>query len=103
MTLDSRIGKIINERYQITTLLGKGGMSAVYKATDPNLHREVAIKLIHAHLSDNPEFVRRFDEEAGLLPACAIPTSSRFMILTTRVKFTISYLNLFLMKRCSQG
>jgi serine/threonine protein kinase len=39
-------------------------MSAVYKVTDPNLNRVVAGKLIHPHLSDNPEFVLRFREEA---------------------------------------
>jgi hypothetical protein len=39
-------------------------MSAVHKATDPNLNRVVAVKLIHPHLSDNPEFVMRFKEEA---------------------------------------
>jgi serine/threonine-protein kinase len=42
----------------------EGGMSAVYKARDPNLRRTVAIKLIHPHLSDNEEFVRRFESEA---------------------------------------
>lgn len=40
-------------------------MSAVYKATDPNLKRTVAIKIIHSHLSENPEFVRRFEQEAA--------------------------------------
>ena len=40
-------------------------MSAVYKANDPNLRRVVAVKLIHPHLSRDPEFVRRFEEEAA--------------------------------------
>ena len=57
-------GKTLGGRYQIGELLGQGGMSSVYKATDPNLRRSVAIKLIHPHLSNNPEFVRRFEEEA---------------------------------------
>jgi serine/threonine protein kinase len=59
------IGKTIGGRYQINTLLGQGGMSAVYRATDPNLRRQVAIKLIHTHLSENPNFVDRFKEEAA--------------------------------------
>jgi serine/threonine protein kinase len=46
-------------------MLGQGGMSAVYKATDPNLRRVVAVKMIHPHLSTDPEFVRRFEEEAA--------------------------------------
>ncbi len=65
MSQDKWIGKTIDDRYQIEALLGKGGMSAVYRGLDPNLRRQVAIKLIHTHLSDNPEFVRRFEEEAA--------------------------------------
>jgi len=57
-------GRTLGGRYQIKELLGQGGMSAVYKAHDPNLRRTVAIKLIHPHLSSNPDFVRRFEEEA---------------------------------------
>ncbi|MFO7680712.1 MAG: protein kinase [Chloroflexota bacterium] len=59
------IGKTIGGRYQIEELLGQGGMSAVYKAIDPNLRRAVAVKIIHPHLSGDPEFVRRFEEEAA--------------------------------------
>src|SRR4030065_1842875 len=51
-------------RYQIQSLIGQGGMASVYKAYDPNLHRAVAIKVIHPHLSNNPEFFHRFEEEA---------------------------------------
>jgi serine/threonine protein kinase len=58
-------GKVLGGRYEIGELLGQGGMSSVYKANDPNLRRSVAIKLIHPHLSNNPEFVRRFEEEAA--------------------------------------
>lgn len=64
MAPPSWIGHTLNGRYQITELLGQGGMSAVYKADDPNLRRAVAVKLIHSHLSDDSEFVRRFEEEA---------------------------------------
>jgi len=59
------VGKTIGGRYQIESLLGQGGMSAVYRAVDPNLRRMVAIKLIHPHLSVNPNFVNRFKEEAA--------------------------------------
>ena len=58
------IGKTLSKRYVIDELLGQGGMSAVYKATDPNLKRVVAIKIIHPHLSNDPDFVKRFEEEA---------------------------------------
>src|SRR4030067_486209 len=58
------VGQTLGGRYRIEQQLGQGGMSAVFKAMDPNLRRVVAIKIIHSHLSDNPEFVRRFEEEA---------------------------------------
>jgi serine/threonine protein kinase len=58
------IGKSLSNRYRIDELLGQGGMSAVYKATDPNLKRVVAIKIIHPHLSNDSDFVKRFEEEA---------------------------------------
>jgi serine/threonine protein kinase len=62
---NSLIGKTISKRYVIEEMLGQGGMSAVYKATDPNLKRVVAIKVIHSHLSSNPDFIKRFEEEAS--------------------------------------
>jgi eukaryotic-like serine/threonine-protein kinase len=43
----------------------RGGMSAVYKAFDPNLKRVVAVKLIHPHLASDPKFLVRFEEEAA--------------------------------------
>ncbi|MEM7332870.1 MAG: protein kinase [Chloroflexota bacterium] len=65
-SIDSRWeGRILGERYQIETLLGRGGMSSVYRAHDPNLQRKVAVKVIHPHLTDNPEFVKRFEQEAA--------------------------------------
>jgi len=65
MSQPSWIGYTLGGRYLIEEMLGQGGMSSVYRATDPNLRRTVAVKLIHPHLSGNPEFVRRFEEEAA--------------------------------------
>jgi serine/threonine protein kinase len=61
----SWVGKTIGGRYQVEALLGQGGMSAVYRANDPNLRRLVAIKMIHPHLSSDPNFIGRFKEEAA--------------------------------------
>ena len=65
MTQPSWIGYKLSNRYEIEQELGAGGMSAVYRANDPNLKRVVAVKLIHSHLSSNPDFVRRFEVEAS--------------------------------------
>ncbi len=62
---DKWIGRKLGGRYQLESLLGHGGMASVYKATDPNLKRTVAIKLIHPHLSNKTEFVNRFEQEAA--------------------------------------
>ncbi len=67
------IGRSLNGRYKIEALLGQGGMSAVYKAMDPNLKRVVAIKLIHPHLSTDNEFVYRFKREAAAVAAFRHP------------------------------
>ena len=64
MAQNDWVGKTLSDRYQIEELLGQGGMSAVYKAKDPNLGRVVAVKLIHPHLSSDEQFVKRFEEEA---------------------------------------
>ena len=67
------IGRTLSGRYRIDDLLGQGGMSAVYKATDPNLKRVVAIKLIHPHLSSDPSFVLRFEGEASAVASLRHP------------------------------
>jgi len=64
MSQPSWIGQIIGGRYEILELVGQGGMSAVYKARDPNLQRIVAIKLIHGFLASDLNFKLRFKEEA---------------------------------------
>jgi serine/threonine protein kinase len=67
------IGRSLNGRYKIDALLGSGGMSAVYKAFDPNLRRVVAIKLIHPHLSTDIDFIYRFKKEAASVAAFRHP------------------------------
>ena len=50
--------------YRIDGVLGKGGMSVMYKATDVRLGRKVALKVIAEHLTEDPEFRERFVDEA---------------------------------------
>jgi serine/threonine-protein kinase len=51
-------------KYELLEEIGHGGMATVYRARDRRLGREVAIKLIHRHLRDNPEVGERFTREA---------------------------------------
>lgn len=51
-------------KYELLEEIGHGGMASVYRARDRRLGREVAIKLIHPHLRQNPEVATRFISEA---------------------------------------
>ena len=62
VTIGTQLGS-----YQITSLLGKGGMGEVYRARDTKLKREVAIKILPEEFSRNEERVRRFQHEAEVL------------------------------------
>jgi serine/threonine protein kinase len=50
--------------YRIDGVLGRGGMSVMYRATDVRLGRKVALKVIAEHLTEDPEFRERFVDEA---------------------------------------
>jgi len=56
-------GTVLGSRYEILSLLGQGGMGAVYKAHDIELERLVALKIIRPELTTNPEMLRRFKQE----------------------------------------
>jgi eukaryotic-like serine/threonine-protein kinase len=56
-------GAIIAGRYEILQALGEGGMGTVYKATDRELDRIVALKTIRPELAANPAIIKRFKQE----------------------------------------
>ena len=59
------MSEIIKNRYNITNLIGKGGMAEVYLAYDTILNREVAIKILKSDMSDDDVALERFKREAG--------------------------------------
>jgi Tol biopolymer transport system component/tRNA A-37 threonylcarbamoyl transferase component Bud32 len=64
----SRLGS-----YEILSPLGAGGMGEVYRARDPKLQREVAVKVLSASLARDSESLARFEREARLLAAVDHP------------------------------
>ena len=59
--------------YEVLGLLGAGGMGEVYRARDPVLKREVAIKVLPTFVSQNPDRLRRFEQEAQAAAALNHP------------------------------
>jgi len=51
-------------KYRLTERLGRGGMAEVYHAYQPNLERDVAVKVMHGYLAEDESFVGRFKREA---------------------------------------
>ncbi|MCP4902031.1 MAG: protein kinase [bacterium] len=60
------VERVVDGRYRIERLVGKGGMGAVYEASDLRLERTVALKIIHARLFGEGDALRRFEREARL-------------------------------------
>jgi serine/threonine protein kinase len=61
------IGQTLNNRYTITARLGKGAMGTVYRATDPQSGRDVAVKVISSDLAVDPAMLERFKREGEAL------------------------------------
>lgn len=67
------IGQVLGNRYRIEERIGGGGMSVVFRATDLQLGRDVAVKVMRNHLAADEDFVRRFWREAQNAAALSHP------------------------------
>jgi serine/threonine protein kinase/tetratricopeptide (TPR) repeat protein len=68
LTVGARLGP-----YEITGLIGAGGMGEVYRARDTRLGRDVAVKVLPAEFADDPDRLRRFEQEARAVAALNHP------------------------------
>src|SRR5215467_14495706 len=59
--------------YEILAPLGAGGMGEVYRAHDSKLDREVAVKVLPAHLTSDPDALSRFEREAKAVASLSHP------------------------------
>jgi len=64
---DKLVGTLLDGRFQIEEVLGSGGMSVVYKATQLRVNRHVAIKTLRLQLDSKPVYRERFQREISLL------------------------------------
>ena len=70
--LGQRAGSPIGD-FRILRRLGAGGMGEVYRARDTRLERSVAIKVLPAHLAENPELRQRLVREAKAVSSLSPP------------------------------
>ena len=65
---EPQVGQVFDERFEISDIISRSGMSSVYKATDLKTGRLVALKVPHLKLESDPAFFSRFEreEEIGL-------------------------------------
>src|SRR5262245_61677646 len=60
----SLVGQVLSERYRIESVLGEGGMGAVYMAQHVLMRKRLAVKVLHPEMTRLPEMVARFEREA---------------------------------------
>ncbi len=68
LTVGSRIA-----HYDVTALIGEGGMGQVYRARDTKLDRDVALKVLPQAFTDDPDRLARFEREAKVLASLNHP------------------------------
>ena len=68
------VPRVVDNKYRVEQLLGRGGMGAVYRARDMRLDRLVALKVVRADLLGDPEARRRFRREAQIVARLQHPS-----------------------------
>lgn len=71
--MDKNIGRKLDGRYEITELIGIGGMAEVYKAVDIIDDKVVAVKILKNEFSNDEEFLRRFRNESKAIAVLSHP------------------------------
>jgi serine/threonine-protein kinase len=91
--LTSRVGTVVDGKYEIVRLLGRGGMGEVYEARHRVLGRRVAVKLLHPVMSIVADVLRRFENEAraagslehenvaAVFDVGVLPDGARFLVM----------------------
>jgi serine/threonine protein kinase len=89
--MDKNIGKKLDGRYEITELIGVGGMADVYKANDIIYDKQVAVKILKKEFSENEEFLRRFRNESKAIAVLSHPNIVKILDVgfTDKIQFIV--------------
>jgi len=71
--MSTEVGRVLGQRYRIVTPIGMGASAQVFLADDARLRRRVAVKMLHAALAGDADFLRRFRAEARAAAALSHP------------------------------
>ncbi|CAN5442455.1 hypothetical protein BH10CYA1_BH10CYA1_44150 [soil metagenome] len=91
------IGTTFAKKYQITSILGEGGMSVVYKARHNYMERVVAVKVLHKHLIADAVALQRFQQESQAASSLSHPN------IVTVYDFGIEEGQAFFVMDCLEG
>lgn len=78
-TEDPLVGSVIDERFRIVEVIGRGGMGTVYRGVQLSISREVAIKVLRAELADREVALERFFREAKVISSLSHPNIVRLI------------------------
>ena len=78
---DSNIGRsILNGQFMIEQKIGSGGMGAVYRASQPAMNRQVAVKILHPKLNNRKDLASRFRREARAMSHLTHPNTAKVFL-----------------------
>lgn len=77
MSIRDEIGYMLRDRYEITDIIGEGGMGVVYEAWDTQVERKVAIKLVRSDTTTDRKFITRFRRELEITSQLRHPSTIR--------------------------
>ncbi len=89
--MDKNIGKKLDGRYEISELIGMGGMADVYKAIDIIDDKVVAVKILKNEFAENEEFLRRFRNESKAIAVLSHPNIVKVLDVgfTDKIQFIV--------------
>lgn len=92
--MDKNIGKKLDGRYEITELIGEGGMADVYKAVDVVDNKTVAVKILKKEFAESEEFLRRFRNESKAIAVLSHPNIVKIYDVGFSEKYSLSLWNI---------